>query len=175
MLSINSQTLINTKRDRTAPDIVLFGEYGGSYAYGSKVTLPSAAAGDVLDPNVRFTLSVTDPDGKPCVATDGTEIKGVAPGRFEIELSAKGAYRVVYEAADTFGGRTASVTFLITSADTKPPVLQFGAEWITAAKINENTYSRKSRQPTISAAQPCIFRYLRPREKRRRCRQERIP
>lgn len=79
MLSINSQTLINTKRDRTAPDIVLFGEYGGSYAYGSKVTLPSAAAGDVLDPNVRFTLSVTDPDGKPCVATDGTEITGVAP------------------------------------------------------------------------------------------------
>lgn len=137
MLSINSQTLINTKRDRIAPDIVLFGEYGGSYAYGSKVTLPRAAAGDVLDPNVRFTLSVTDPDGKSCVAADGTEITGVAPGRFEIELSAKGAYRVVYEAADTFGGRTASVTFLITSADTKPPVLQFGAEWTTAAKINE--------------------------------------
>ena len=44
---------------------------------------------------------------------------------------------MVYEAADTFGGRTASVTFLITSADTKPPVLQIRAEWITAAKINE--------------------------------------
>ena len=137
MLSVNSQSLINTKRDRTAPDIVLFGEYGGSYAFGSRVTLPRATAGDVLDPNVEFTLTITDPDGNVCIAADGTEIRGVTPDTFEIELSKIGAYRAVYEATDTFSGKTAAVTFLITSTDTEPPVLQFGAEWKTSANVNE--------------------------------------
>ena len=137
MLSVNSQSLINTKRDRTAPDIVLFGEYGGSYAFGSRVTLPRATAGDVLDPNVKFTLTITDPDGNVCIAADGTEVRDVAPDTFEIELSKIGAYRAVYEATDTFSDKTAAVTFLITSTDTEPPVLQFGEEWKTSANVNE--------------------------------------
>ena len=58
LLSLNNHALNNSNRDRVEAWIDIAGIYGGRHVQGTEIRLPAAFAGDVLNPNVRFTVTV---------------------------------------------------------------------------------------------------------------------
>lgn len=135
---INGQPIIRTNADRIAPSLQIYGSYGGAYPCNSTVTLPRALAGDVLDPNITFTLTVTSPSGAPVTAADGTVLDAVDPTQaYDIVLTEPGNYRVLYEMADTFEGRESIFVYQVASTDSTAPVLSYSGEWAETVKTGE--------------------------------------
>lgn len=138
LTSINDQPVSNTSTDRIKPKIVLFGSYGGTAAIGSSVTVPKALAGDVLDPEVTFFVSVTDPDGKAVAASDGILLQNVAPDREYVFTAEKyGQYQINYTAEDTFNGKPYTFGYAVTIEDREPPSVKFKSEFPVEVKKGE--------------------------------------
>lgn len=138
LLRIGDQLMNVTGMDRIAPSVEIYGDYGGSFAQDTVVTLPVVRAGDVLDPNVVFTLTVTGPDGEPVQDVNGVTLDGVDPGReWRIRLSEIGSYRVRYTAADTFNDNETPFAYQLIAENHTPPVLSFDGEWASEAKVGE--------------------------------------
>lgn len=135
---INGQPIVRTNADRIPPSAQVYGSYGGAYARGSVVTLPRVLAGDVLDPNITFTLTVTSPSGEPVTSEDGVLLDGADPTRtYEIALNDLGNYRVSYMMADTFEGREGLFVYQLSAIDSVAPVLSYSGEWAETAKTGE--------------------------------------
>ena len=135
---INGQPMSNAVSDRIRPKIVLFGEYGDAVVPGETVTVPAALAGDVLDPNVTFTLTVTAPDGSPVTSADGVRLTGADPSRsyvFTAEMF--GQYQVTYTAADSFSGREQTLGFAVTAEDRLAPAVTFTQDAVQSVRAGE--------------------------------------
>lgn len=118
---INNQTFGNLEEDLTLPQ-VLSDDQSGTRKIGSSVTLKSAQAFDVLDPDVHISLTVVDPEGNAVTATDGTLLSGVAPDRpYTFILGKAGDYRVRYAISDSW--LSSSYGYSIQSQENIPPVL----------------------------------------------------
>lgn len=138
LLRIGDQLMNLTGMDRIAPSVEIYGDYGGSFAKDAVVTLPVVRAGDVLDPNVVFTLTVTGPDGEPVQDVNGVTLDGADPEReWKIRLSEIGSYRVRYTAADTFNDNETPFAYQLIAENHTPPVLSFDGEWASEAKVGE--------------------------------------
>ena len=137
MKNISSQVINNAILDRVGPRIVLNGTYGGMHDIGSTISLPSAIAGDVLDPYVNVTVTVTDPDRKVVTAKDGTNMLAVpADKAYEFEVSSYGVYLVSYYSEDA-GGEYTNFTFSVSVLDKEAPVITLSRENVTTAKVGE--------------------------------------
>jgi hypothetical protein len=67
-------------------------------------TIYAPAIFDVIDPNVRATITVLDPDGGHVTAKDGTVLKSAdATKDYQIDLNEYGAWSVVYLIVDHRG------------------------------------------------------------------------
>ena len=130
---VNSMTI-----DLVAPKIVILGEKGGTATLGSKRVLPAALAGDTLDPNITFTLTVKSPSQQIVTSTDGVRLENVDPTReYEIVIAEIGQYSVHYEASDSFSGQTTPGGYAINVDDTVGPTVTFIGEWKKTAKVGE--------------------------------------
>lgn len=99
---ICKQPLTSVARDAIKPNIIVNEDaFSGIRKIKSKATIPAAAAYDVLDTYVEFTLSVYAPDGSVVKDEDGRELEKV-PGDAEymITLTSYGYYTLRYEATD---------------------------------------------------------------------------
>ena len=135
---ISNQPTTNTVRDKIVPKIVKLGNYGGMYEVGNVVTLPAAVAGDVLTPDVIFTISVTSPSGAFVKAEDGTMLNKADPTKeYTIMLSEFGTYKVTYVATDTNEMLPFSDTYLITSEETQAPVISVLSNMKSTAKVGD--------------------------------------
>lgn len=123
--SVGGQYITDDTIDFMAPKVAVLGDAGGSHRHGSTVTLPKAVACDCVDYTVTFTLSVTDPDGMPVTATDGTLLKNVTDcGKdYAIVLSKTGSYSVLYTAEDLSGNSTDIGSYKIGVVDVGKPVI----------------------------------------------------
>ncbi|MBQ3572159.1 MAG: hypothetical protein IJA15_04975 [Clostridia bacterium] len=135
---VNGQKVTTTTLDRVAPKITILGVTGGSYNINESAVLPAALAGDTLDPNVTFTLRVLTPSLEVVTATDGTVLDNVDPTReYEIKFTEYGAYKVSYQAKDSFSGRTTNLVYNIAVDDTQGPVITFASPIKRTAKVGD--------------------------------------
>ncbi len=136
---VNGQNVNNkSTSDRVAPRITILGVTGGSYNINESTVLPAALAGDTLDPNVTFTLRVLNPSLEVVTSTDGILLDNVDPTReYEIKFTEYGAYKVSYQAKDSFSGRTTNLVYNITVEDSQGPIITFASPFKTTAKVGD--------------------------------------
>ena len=97
-------------------------------------------AGDTLDPNVEFSMKVTDGSGKVVTDVDGLKLDGVDPGReYTIKLEDYGAYSISYTASDTFNSRknTRKLNYIINVVDDVAPEIKFEAKFAETVKVGD--------------------------------------
>lgn len=142
VVSVNGHPMTTATSDRIAPKIVIMSaNYGGTHEIGSTVTLPAAMAGDTLDPNVTFTMKVTDGKGNIVTDVDGVKLNGVDPGReYTIKLEEYGQYSVSYTASDTFNQRnnTRPLNYTLNVVDEIAPEIKFEAKFAETVKVGES-------------------------------------
>lgn len=135
---VNDQPVSNSATDRIKPKITLIGNYGGVATLNSTLTIPRALAGDVLDPNVTLTLTVSDQSGNAVTASDGIALQGVSADReYTFVASDYGQYSVSYTAYDTFNGRDYAFSYVINVEDREKPVVDFASEIVKTIKLGE--------------------------------------
>ena len=142
VVSINGNPFTAKTRDLVAPNITIFGNYGGSYALNSEYTVNAAIASDVLSPNVTFTVSVTSPNGGFVKDVNGKELHEVDPSvSYQIILSEYGQYTVTYTATEdkAFSPRPMKQTFVcgVTVVDMEAPEITFKGSFQTSVKVGE--------------------------------------
>lgn len=141
LTSVNGHSMNTSISDRVGPKIVIMdANYGGTRDLGTTVTLPAAMAGDTLDPNVEFSMKVTDGSGKVVTDVDGLKLDGVDPGReYTIKLEDYGAYSISYTASDTFNSRknTRKLNYIINVVDDVAPEIKFEAKFAETVKVGD--------------------------------------
>lgn len=138
LTSVNSHPTTTATTDRIGPKVVILGtDYGGTKSIGSTVTLPAATAGDTLDPNIKFSLKVTDPNKNVVTSLSGVTLNGADPTKeYSIKLDAYGQYLVTYTAEDTFNQRTntTTLTYAINVLDEVKPEIKFASDFKQTVK-----------------------------------------
>ena len=138
MVEVNGQKINTTTLDRVAPKIVIVGVRGGTFEHGSTITIPSALAGDTLDPNVTFSVTIKDPSNKVIKDTSGLLLENVDPHKeYQIKLDAYGQFKVNYTATDSFSGRKANLVYAINVDDNKGPTIIFDHAFQATAKVGD--------------------------------------
>lgn len=162
-VSLNGQPFSNASSDRIRPRIVVLGSTGGSRSIGSQVTIPAAMAGDVLDPVIKFYLTVNDPQGNPISDINGQKLENVDPSlEYTFTVEQYGQYNVVYTAMDTFNGREENYNYVINVEDETAPEIVLNGEIPSTAKKGETVLI-----PTYTLSDNCddaenliVIRYL---------------
>ncbi len=140
LISVNGYAMSNLTSDRTGPKLVVLGDYGGSFSINQQVTIPAALAGDALDPNVTFTMTVKDPQGNVVTTVDGIKLDGVDPTvAYTIMLDQYGQYSVRLVAADTFNGRPNETVlpYTINVDDETAPEITYTSTFTDTAKVGD--------------------------------------
>lgn len=104
---------------------------------GSKVSLPTAFASDVLSDTASVTMTVKNPDSDVVTSTDGKKLENVTPDKaYEIAIDMYGDYRIEYQATD---GKNATriVSSQIRVADDSKPEITLAQALPTEAKVGE--------------------------------------
>lgn len=137
VFSLNDTGFSDFDSDFFAPTISCK-DMRGNKGLGETVVLSPAAAFDVLDPNVTFTLCVTGPDKQPVTSEEGIVLDETCdPGRtYTIRLSEYGVYMVMYEAKDT-SGNTVGESYGISVVDTVAPQISLKGGYVTSAKKDD--------------------------------------
>ena len=92
--------------------------------------MPKGLAGDVLDPEVTFSVSVTDPAGKAVTSSDGILLENVSPDReYVFTAEEYGQYQINYTAEDTFNAKPYTFGYAVTVEDREPPAVEFKSEF----------------------------------------------
>ncbi len=132
------QGIKNSSNDRTAPVIAILGDWGGTKSFGKLITLPVAVAGDVLDPNIKFVMTVTDPNGNPVKTENGVTLDGVNPTEeYSFEASVYGRYLVNYSAIDTFNDNEQPFQYAINVLDEIAPTVSLKQDFVSSAKVGD--------------------------------------
>ncbi len=140
LISLCGYAMSNLTSDRTGPNIVVLGAYGGSYSIGQELVIPAALAVDVLDANVTFHITVTDPAGQVVTALDGTKLSQADPTvNYTVKLDQYGQYNVRLVAADTFNGKANETVlpYTVNVDDEEKPEITFTGEFAAAAKVGD--------------------------------------
>lgn len=137
LLNLNGHAISSSKTDKFAPKIMIGGDYGGSYKYGDEIVLPSALAGDVLNPNITFTMTVLN--NKEVVKDiDGKELKDVDPTKeYKVKADIFGKYNVIYTAYESFSEKDETMSYVIHVTDDVDPTLKFKVTPVTEAKVGD--------------------------------------
>ncbi len=136
LLSINNQPISNSGSDFIRPEISQNLIRGERYL-GDEIAIKASLAADVLDPDLKFSMSVLTPNGKYAVATDGTVLDSSADTGKDYTFIAEeyGAYSVSYLATDASGNQQ-KYSYVINVKDVTPPTVSLGAH-ITEAKVGD--------------------------------------
>ena len=124
-------------KDEGYPSITLSSELSTYYDVNSYVTLPSAFAVDLFDPDVSVVLTVTDPFGKPIYNGVPTDIERT------LHLDKIGQYIVEYTTEDQ-NGNIGNMQLALYSADTFDPVIEIAGQFKSTAKVTDSYVIHKA-------------------------------
>lgn len=131
VLSIDNQVLSNSRGDGVSPNVILEQYVGGEKVIGDKVVIPRAFVCDILSPLLKVNYSVTAPDGKPVVSSDGV-ILDKNNAKFDktygFEINQVGNYIVSIQAIDYFENQTMSFSYAIVVVDSQKPKIKISTE-----------------------------------------------
>jgi hypothetical protein len=120
LANLDGQPLNNQTIDAISPKLVFDGEYKKQYSINTEFQLYQAYASDVLSPNIKFTLTVKDPNGSVIHSKDGMKLENVAPDQYTITFDQYGKYSLVYKVVDGSGRSRQYVINLDVSDEIKP-------------------------------------------------------
>lgn len=136
---VNHSFVGTVSSDSTEPAYYVPNSVGGSLTPG-KITVPAAYAADVIDPNVRFTMSVVDAEGKPLTDENGVLMNNVDPTKdYVVALDKIGDYAVKYFVSDLFNSSENSASYSVSYKvyDDEAPAFDFAGEFKTQIKVGE--------------------------------------
>lgn len=138
LISLNNHMLNNSNRDRVEAQIDILGSYGGRRLVGEDIVLPAAFAGDVLNPNITFTLTVKQ-GGKAVTALDGTLLENADPTKeYTIRPDTAERYTVIYTTEENFSEKTGGLSYILHIVDASAPELTFQQEVPTQAHLGDS-------------------------------------
>ncbi|MBQ2986409.1 MAG: hypothetical protein IJE23_02885 [Tyzzerella sp.] len=137
LLSLQNHAMSASKTDKFGPSIVIQGDHGGTCLYGEEISIPTAVAGDVLNPNIAFSMSVIC-DGKVVKDIDGKELKDINPTKkYTIKADDFGKYNFVFTAYDSFNEKEETMTYVVHVVDDIEPVIKLKGNATKKAKIGD--------------------------------------
>ena len=137
LLSLNNHALNNSNRDRVEAWIDIAGIYGGRHVQGTEIRLPAAFAGDVLNPNVRFTVTVKQ-GNQVVTAVDGTVLENADPTKeYTILAQVADRYTVQYTAQESFSEKDAGFTYILHVVDASAPQVKWEKALPTQARVGD--------------------------------------
>ena len=161
MKNVCGQPITSIGRDAIKPNIQL-PEDSARREIGETYILRPALAYDVLDPEVKFTLTVKTPSGKIVTAKDGTALENADPTKsYEIELTEYGVYNAQYTAEDT-AGRSLTSELYVRVTDNVAPVLELDGKMPASAEVGDVVvvpYAKASDNVT-AADSLAVYMYL---------------
>jgi len=137
LLSLNNHAINDSNRDRAEAWIDIVGAYGGRHEQGTEIVLPAAFAGDVLNPNVQFALTVKQ-GSEIVTALDGTVLENADPTKeYTIVAEATDRYTVQYTTQESFSEKEGGITYILHIVDVSAPEIQFNQAVPTQAKVGD--------------------------------------
>lgn len=138
LINIAGQPMSDISRDRVAPMITYTGEHGGLAKLGDLFNIPKIIiASDVLDPNVKLTLTVKK-NGAVLSDVNGKRLQDVDPyGDYTIKLEEYGQYTFFYTAEDELTGNESPYNYSINVVDEEKPVIKLSKNFVTTAKVGD--------------------------------------
>lgn len=126
---INNQAFPTTT-DNVMPQLA-HADVNGSYALGTKITLPASYVGDVFSTDLTFSMAVYKPDGESYVTTDDNVVLDGTqdPSRsYTFTLEEYGGYEVKFEWTDYFAwnvrGKSSSYNYFLYVIDEEEPTIK---------------------------------------------------
>lgn len=136
--NINGQPITDTAADRIRPKIVVVNEPDRYVPIGAEARVGAAVSADVLDPNVEFSVTLTDPDGNTVTSKDGVVLDGVSAEVDYIFIGDKfGRYTILYSSKDGFSGRTQQLEYSIMVEDRDAPEISMKQTPVTTVKAGD--------------------------------------
>lgn len=136
--NLGGQTFGSLTADTVKPRLALLSTISMSYNINDTVTLPSAVAADVLDPNVKASYSVFDPDGEIIKDIDGNVLSDIALDSMPtIKLEKYGVYYVEFSAVDWNKKAENNFVYALEVIDKVAPEIKFVGERVTTAKVGD--------------------------------------
>ena len=126
-----------TGKDNVVPTISTSRELATYYDINSYVTIPSAFALDLFDPDVTVSLSITSPSGEVLYSNVETNEERI------LHLEECGQYIVEYVSIDDMKNK-GILQFAVYSADTFDPVIEIDGQFKSTAKITEKYVIHKA-------------------------------
>lgn len=127
VMLIGNQNFSNLTSDRVAPQMQLSAFLERSAEINKPFTVPSAMAADVLNSEVKLTLTIK--------RGSQTIYNGAIDKDYVFTPTEYGPYSVTYEA--TAGGRTASTKYQVVVKDQIKPTLKLNGDVPTSGKVGE--------------------------------------
>lgn len=113
---VYGQQLTSSTRDGIPPLLVLNGEYRSNVSINKPLTVYSAVCLDMIDPNVKATLTLKSPSGACVIAADGTTLQNVPIDvAYAITPTEYGKYTLTYE-IEGYNAQTFTFTVVDESA-----------------------------------------------------------
>ncbi len=123
VLTINSQVFSADTYDLGQPQLTLVGEKIAKIGLGATASTYIGLGGDVLDPSVSVTLTVTSPDNETVTDLNGVELKDISPDKvYQFVCDQYGSYRLSYKVTDG-SGNSITIRNVIKVWDDTPPVI----------------------------------------------------
>ncbi len=120
-----------------APVVFSTHDLGGTKKLGAAVTLPGLRVADAVDPGLSLMVSVSDPNGNPVTANDGTLLQNANGDKdYEITLAKYGSYTVYYATKD-LSGNSAGLSYLIEVLNDNAPEIVLSGEVPAQIKAGE--------------------------------------
>ena len=120
------QPLASTSVDNISPQFYELKKDATRCSLNTVFNIYAPSVFDVIDPNVKVTLTVLDPDGGHVTAKDGTLLKSVdAMKDYQIDLNEYGAWSVVYLIVD-HRGNNVEPSYVIHVEDYIAPTIEIG-------------------------------------------------
>ena len=128
--------------DRIAPVLLAQHEIGGTWKPGTIYTIYAPVAYDVYSPNMEYSLTVTDSNGKAVVDVNGLVLENVDPTKdYVIELNTIGQYLVSYTATEDKEflkkGNSSALVYTLNVSDEEKPVITWDDSFVTEAKVGD--------------------------------------
>lgn len=120
------QPLASVSADSIAPQFYEMKKDSTRCSLNTVFNIYAPSVFDVIDPNVRTTLTVLDPDGGHVTAKDGTLLKSAdATKDYQIDLTEYGSWSVVYLIVD-HRGNNVEPSYVIHVEDYVAPTVEIG-------------------------------------------------
>ena len=143
--SLGNQSLSKDRSD-SAPQLYM-GNETPVYPIGSIARILPAYAGDVFDPTVNFSMTVTKyGESAPLKDVNGRELKDVDPTcGYDILMDEAATYYVTFSLSDQHGNKISSRGngYVITAVDDVAPVIEVSAPE-TEVAVGDMVYIRKA-------------------------------